>query len=92
MKARINANFKIDPEKHEFLQQLVSTGTYRSLSAIYRLAVDEFISKYTDIPTLLSLDRRVKLNKAYIDEIRESNRTQNRLIAENRKDIEEMKK
>ena len=82
MKPRINANFKIDPQKHEFLQQLVSTGTYRSLSAIYRLAVDEFIAKYTDIPTLLSLDRRVKMNKAHIDKLNESDRNQNRRLSE----------
>ena len=82
MKPRINANFKIDPEKYDFLQGLVSTGTYRSLSQIYRLAVDEFISKYTDIPTLLSLDRRVKLNKAQIDKLSESDRNQNRRLSE----------
>lgn len=82
MKPRINANFKIDPEKYEFLQGLVSTGTYKSLSEVFRTAVDEFIAKYTDIPTLLSLDRRVKLNKAQIDKLNESDRTQNRRLSE----------
>ncbi len=92
MKPRINANFKIDPEKYEFLQGLVSTGTYRSLSEIYRLAVDEFIAKYTDIPTLLSLDRRVKLNKAQIDKLSESDRNQNRHLAGLQRDVEGLKK
>ena len=92
MKPRINATFKIDPEKHDFLQGLVSTGTHRSLSQIYRLAVDEFISKYTDIPTLLSLDRRVKLNKAQIDKLNESDRNQNRQLAELKREMEGLKK
>ncbi len=91
MKPRINATFKIDPEKQEFLQGLVSTETYKSLSQIYRLAIDEFISKYTNIPTILSLDRRVKLNKAQIDKLNESDRNQNRQLAELQREMKGLK-
>ena len=87
-----NANFKLDEQKYEFLEQLVSTGTYKSLSEVFRTAVDEFISKYTDIPTLLSLDRRVKLNKAQIDKLNESDRNQNRQLAELKREMEGLKK
>ena len=86
-----NANFKLDEQKYEFLEQLVSTGTYKSLSEVFRTAVDEFIAKYTDIPTLLSLDRRVKLNKAQIDKLSESDRNQNRQLAELQREMEGLK-
>ena len=63
-------------------RNIVSAGTYDSISEFFRVAVDEHLARYTDIPTLLSLDRRVKLNKAQIDKLSESDRTQNRRITQ----------
>ncbi|MEE9316516.1 MAG: hypothetical protein V3U97_05345 [bacterium] len=53
-----NANFKITSEDKKFLKQLVLSGTYSSLSEIYRTAIDEFISKYTNRPSLMGLSQR----------------------------------
>ena len=87
-----NANFKIDERKYVFLEQLVSTGSYKSLSEIYRIAIDEFMSKYTDIPTNLALDRRNKRNAGEINKIHEIERTQNRQIASILEELEELKR
>ena len=53
-----NANFKITSDDKKFLKQLVLSGTYSSLSEIYRTAIDEFISKYTNRPSLMGLSQR----------------------------------
>ena len=88
----VNANFVLSEQKYDFIRGLVSAGTYESISAFFRTAVDEHIAKYTDIPTLLSLDRRVKLNKAQIDKLNESDRNQNRQLAELQREMEGLKK
>jgi len=67
MPEMLNANFKITREDKRFLEQLVKSGTYRSLSEIYRAAVDDFISKYTNRPTLFSLDQRMQRAFARLD-------------------------
>jgi len=82
MVEKVNANFKIDREDKQFLQQLVASGTYSNLSTIYRTAIDEFISKYTNRPTLLGINRRVELNTHEINKLHEENRAQNKRIHE----------
>ncbi|MBU1067925.1 hypothetical protein KKE60_09070 [Patescibacteria group bacterium] len=67
MPEMLNANFKITQEDKRFLEQLVKSGTYKSLSEIYRSAVDDFISKYTNRPTLFSLDQRMQRSFARLD-------------------------
>lgn len=83
-----NANFRLENHKYKIIEGLVATGTYKSLTAFFTAATDELLSKYTDIPTLLSLDRKVKLNKSLIDGLSQSDRTQNRQIAEIQKEQE----
>jgi Arc/MetJ-type ribon-helix-helix transcriptional regulator len=80
-----NANFKITSDDKRFLQQLVASGTYPSLSEIYRIAISEFISKYTDRPTLMGINRRVERNTSEVDKLHEENRAQNERLH----DIEE---
>lgn len=87
-----NANFKIDREDKEFLQNLVATGTYPSLSEIYRAAVSEFIAKYTDRPTLLSMDRKVKSLQASRDRQDEEMREIRRKLTELEEFMERLKK
>lgn len=83
--SKVNANFKIPDADKQFLEQLVASGTYPSLSEIYRTAVSEFISKYTDRPTLIGLNRRVERNTHEVNKLHEENRAQNRRI----QDLEE---
>ena len=64
-----NANFKITSEDKKFLKQLVLSGTYSSLSEIYRTAIDEFISKYTNRPSLMGLSQRQDRQQARLDGI-----------------------
>ena len=64
-----NANFKITSEDKKFLKQLVISGTYSSLSEIYRTAIDEFISKYTNRPSLMGLSQRQDRQGARLDGI-----------------------
>ena len=79
---------RIPIEDKQFLQQLVASGTYKSLSAIYRTAISEFISKYTNRPTLLGINRRVERNTSEVDKLHEENRAQNKRLH----DIEEILK
>ncbi len=88
----VNANFVLSEEKYNFIKGLISAGTYESISAFFRTAVDEHIAIYKDIPTILSLDRRVKLNKAQIDKLNNSDRNQNRQLGELQRDVEGLKK
>ena len=64
-----NANFKITSEDKKFLKQLVLSGTYSSLSEIYRTAIDEFISKYTNRPSLMGLSQRQDRQGARLDRV-----------------------
>ena len=82
MVEKVNANSKIDREDKQFLQQLVASGTYPSISEICRTAVSEFISKYTNRPTLLGINRRVERNTHEVDKLHEENREQNKRIHE----------
>lgn len=88
MARMINANFRLEKDKQDIIKSLVSAGTYDSLTEFFRTATDELLAKYTDIPTLLSLDRKVKTNKGLIDGLSETERTQNRDIAEIKKELE----
>lgn len=76
---------RIPLEDKRFLQQLVASGTYPSISEICRIAISEFISKYTDRPTLMGINRRVERNTREVDKLHEENRVQNRRLH----DIEE---
>ena len=76
---------RIPIEDRRFLEQLVAAGTYPSLSAICRIAISEFISKYTNRPTLLGINRRVERNTREVDKLHEENRGQNKRLH----DIEE---
>lgn len=76
---------RIPREDKRFLEQLVASGTYPSLSAIYRTAISEFISQYTNRPTLLGINRRVERNTGEVDKLHEENRAQNKRLH----DIEE---
>jgi len=76
---------RIPLEDMRFLQQLVASGTYPNLSEIYRIAISEFISKYTDRPTLMGINLRVERNTREVDKLHEENRKQNKRLH----DIEE---
>lgn len=76
---------RIPLEDKRFLQQLVASGTYPSISEICRIAISEFISKYTNRPTLLGINSRVERNTHEVNKLHEANREQNKRIH----DIEE---
>ena len=80
-----NANFKITSEDKKFLKQLVLSGTYSSLSEIYRTAIDEFISKYTNRPSLMGLSQRQDRQGARLDGIERELRDIRKHLAENEK-------
>ena len=77
-----NANFKITSEDKKFLKQLVSSNTYSSLSEIYRTAIDEFISKYTNRPSLMGLSQRQDRQGARLDGIERELRDIRKTLAE----------
>ncbi|MFH1327709.1 MAG: HNH endonuclease [Candidatus Bathyarchaeota archaeon] len=58
---------RIPRKDREFLEKLVSSGTHNSLSEILRQAVDEFISKYTNRPSIFSLDQQMQRLRARVD-------------------------
>ena len=64
-----NANFKITSEDKMFLKRLIASGTYSSLSEIYRISIDEFISKYTNRPSLMGLSDRQNRQQARLDRV-----------------------
>ena len=80
-----NANFKITSDDKKFLKQLVASGTYSSLSEIYRTAIDEFISKYTNRPSLMGLSDRQNRQQARLDRIERELRDIRKHLAENEK-------
>ena len=77
-----NANFKITLDDKNFLKQLVLSGTYSSLSEIYRTAIDEFISKYTNRPSLMGLSQRQDRHQARLDGIERELRDIRKALAE----------
>ena len=77
-----NANFKITSDDKTFLKQLVISGTYSSLSEIYRTAIDEFISKYTNRPSLMGLSQRQNRQGARLDGIERELRDIRKALAE----------
>jgi len=77
-----NANFKITSEDKKFLKQLVLSGTYSSLSEIYRTAIDEFISKYTNRPSLMGLSQRQDRQGARLDRVERELRDIRKTLAE----------
>jgi len=68
----------VEPEKNSFINRLVSSGTYKNRSEVMRKALDEFMAKYTGIPTLSSLDDQVKRLRfrmdGYDEDMRETRR------------------
>ncbi len=79
-----NINFKLPEEDKEFLERLVIGGSYKSLAEIMRTATDEFISKYTNRPTLMGLGQRQDRQGARIDRVEEEMRDIRKTIAENK--------
>jgi len=59
-RVRANFYFRLSEEENGFINRLVSSGTYRNRSEVMRKALEEFMAKYTGIPTLSSLDEQVK--------------------------------
>jgi len=53
-------NYRLKLEEDSFIERLVSSGTYKNRSEVVRRALEEFMAKYTGIPTLSSLDDQVK--------------------------------
>ena len=92
MPEMLNANFKITQEDKRFLEQLVKSGTYKSLSDIYRSAIDDFISKYTNRPTLFSLDQRMQRAFARLDANDAEHRDMRAQIFKLEQDIEVLKR
>ena len=84
----VNVNFRHEKSKQDIIKNLISAGTFESLTHFYRTAADELLAKYTNIPTLLSLDRRVNANKGYIDKLNEEKRDLNRRLTEIEKELE----
>jgi len=80
-----NANFKIESEDKTFLKQLIASGTYSSYSEIYRIALDEFISKYTNRPSLMGLSQRQDRQQARLDRVESELRDIRKQLAENEK-------
>ena len=80
-----NANFKIESEDKTFLKQLIASGTYSSYSEIYRIALDEFISKYTNRPSLMGLSQRQDRQQARLDRVERELRDIRKQLAENEK-------
>ena len=78
---------RIPLEDRRFLEQLVAAGTYPSLSAICRIAIAEFISKYTNRPTLMGINSRVERNSSEVDKLHEENRAQNKRLHDMEKKI-----
>jgi len=77
-----NANFKIASEDKMFLKRLIASGTYSSLSEIYRIALDEFISKYTNRPSLMGLSDRQNRQQGRLDGIERELRDIRKVLAE----------
>ena len=69
-----NLNIRISPDDMRFIDQLVATGTYSSKTAVARAALDDFIAKYTNRPTLQSLDDQVKRLRARVDKNEEEHK------------------
>lgn len=92
MPEMLNANFKIPIEDKRWLEKLIASSDYRSLSQIYREAVSEFIAKYTNRPTLMSLDQQMQRLRARADGYDKQLREIRREIHVLKGDIEAMKK
>jgi len=84
----VNVNFRHEKSKQDIIKSLISAGTFDSLTHFYRTAADELLAKYTKIPTLLSLDRRVNTNKGLIDKLNEEKRELNRRLTEIETELE----
>lgn len=92
MTEMLNANFKIPAEDKRWLERLIATTEYSSLSQIYREAVSEFIAKYTNRPTLLSLDQQIQRIRARADRFDADMRDVKREIHELKQELEVLKR
>lgn len=74
----MKVDFRITPEESRFIKRLVSSGTYQNRSEVLRRSVEEFMAKYTGIPTLSSLDEQIKRLRyrcdGYEEDFRETHR------------------
>ena len=83
---------RIPPDDKRFLEQLVKSGTYKSISEIIRVAVSDFISKYTNRPTLFSLDQRMQRAFARLDTNDADHREMRAQIFKLEQDVEVLKR
>ena len=77
-----NINFKLPEEDKKFLERLVIAGNYKSVAQIMRTATEEFISKYTNRPTLMGLGQRQDRQQARLDRVEEELRNIRKQLAE----------
>jgi len=75
-------NYRLKPEENSFIERLVSSGTYKNRSEVVRRALEEFMAKYTGIPTLSSLDEQVKRLRFRCDGYEEELRTIRKTLEE----------
>ncbi|MFH1327710.1 MAG: hypothetical protein ABIH76_02500 [Candidatus Bathyarchaeota archaeon] len=80
-----DVNFHIPVKTKIFLNHLIESGEYKSLSEIYRIALDEFISKYTNRPSLMGLSQRQDRQQARLDRVERELRDIRKQLAENEK-------
>ena len=79
---KASIHFRIEEEDKRFLERLVSSGTFSSLTDVCRRAIRDFKSKYTNEPTLTALDRQLQILKARVDRHEEEFREVRRKLAQ----------
>lgn len=72
----------IPQEDKRFLERLIKSGTYRGYSDIVRVALSDFIAKYTNRPTMQSLDDQLKRLRFRMDKYDEHGREVNKRLHE----------
>ena len=77
-----NINFKLPEDDKKFLESLIASGTYKSLAEIMRIATNEFISKYTNRPSLMGLSQRQDRQQARLDRVERELRDIRKQLAE----------
>ena len=81
-RVRANFYFRLTTEEDGFINRLVSSGTYKNSSEVMRRALEEFMAKYTGIPTLSNLDDQVKRIRFRVDGVEEDMREIRRQLKE----------
>ena len=78
----VKLDVRISTEMDNFITRLVTSGTYKNRSEVLRCSLEEFMAKYTGIPTLSSLDEQVKRLRFRCDGYDEELRILRRTIEE----------